>query len=745
MTSPSRRILSVLCAVALAMGMTPTAAFAETARPTDAGNNGSERASLQEEPAVLNIETSVLSKDISLFALDQTGQVALKEGTFTRWIDRIDIPDYVLPFYEVLQEAVDGDGNRDYLIDDKYFTGNAADDSLYKNYQTGDRRLKVCEQQCSSLADKDNKNAEASRYALAVMAAFDRDHPEVFWLSNTSVVLGSYSYNEKTGAGTLTTYLLLKGQASINGEQTDVDIRADRYRSESSIKADISLRDAKVKDILQSLPRNWDKADAIWLFNKWLTRNNEYNTVTSAGGEGYKEAHECISALDGREGQQGPVCEGYARAFKVLCDRVEIPCVLVDGDAGGPHMWNYTQIDNLWYGVDVTWNDPTQGSGKDSGNENADWLLVGAETKPSLGSATFESSHPVTNRVGENTPAFPNGPELTKERYNFAAIEDCSNDIHVLAEIKYNNDAGCTKDGTESGCCLYCNARFTQVRANTALGHAFGAYRYNNDARVNIDGTETATCSRCGAKTTRTAAGTALKPAPSPSVVAPPSSGSTSPSVGSALAPAVGQTVAVAGSAYAVTGSATVAYAGPAAGATSATIPATVTISGRTYQVTSFDPKAFAGNKKLKSVKIGANIKAVPVGAFKGCTALTSVSFGANVQTIGKQAFSGCKALKSVTLGSKVASIGDGAFQNCAKLTKVTVKSAKLKTIGKNAFSGCKKLGTITLKTTKLKSVGKNALKSTKAKLTVKVPKSKVKAYQKLFKNKGSKTVRVRK
>lgn len=73
------------------------------------------------------------------------------------------------------------------------------------------------------------------------------------------------------------------------------------------------------------------------------------------------------------------------------------------------------------------------------------------------------------------------------------------------------------------------------------------------------------------------------------------------------------------------------------------------------------------------------------------------------------------------------------------------MKSAKLKTIGKNAFSGCKKLGTITLKTTKLKSVGKNALKSTKAKLTVKAPKSKVKAYQKLFKNKGSKTVRVRK
>ena len=34
------------------------------------------------------------------------------------------------------------------------------------------------------------------------------------------------------------------------------------------------------------------------------------------------------------------VCEGYAKAFKVLCDRLKIPCVCIGGVAAGAlHMW----------------------------------------------------------------------------------------------------------------------------------------------------------------------------------------------------------------------------------------------------------------------------------------------------------------------------------------------------------------------------------------------------------------------
>ena len=57
------------------------------------------------------------------------------------------------------------------------------------------------------------------------------------------------------------------------------------------------------------------------------------------------------------------VCEGYSEAFKVLCDRENIPCISVIGNynrtASTAHMWNYVMLDGQWYGVDTTWDDST--------------------------------------------------------------------------------------------------------------------------------------------------------------------------------------------------------------------------------------------------------------------------------------------------------------------------------------------------------------------------------------------------
>lgn len=54
------------------------------------------------------------------------------------------------------------------------------------------------------------------------------------------------------------------------------------------------------------------------------------------------------------------VCEGYAKAFKLLCERCDVPCFVVGGNAmEEPHAWNVVQMeDGKWYGVDVTWDDP---------------------------------------------------------------------------------------------------------------------------------------------------------------------------------------------------------------------------------------------------------------------------------------------------------------------------------------------------------------------------------------------------
>lgn len=53
------------------------------------------------------------------------------------------------------------------------------------------------------------------------------------------------------------------------------------------------------------------------------------------------------------------LCEGYAKAFAYLCQSIGVPCICVVGSGNGEnHMWNMVQVEDKWYHVDVTWDDP---------------------------------------------------------------------------------------------------------------------------------------------------------------------------------------------------------------------------------------------------------------------------------------------------------------------------------------------------------------------------------------------------
>lgn len=51
------------------------------------------------------------------------------------------------------------------------------------------------------------------------------------------------------------------------------------------------------------------------------------------------------------------VCEGYAKTFKLMLERVGIESILVEGPEIN-HAWNIVKIDGNHYHVDVTWDDP---------------------------------------------------------------------------------------------------------------------------------------------------------------------------------------------------------------------------------------------------------------------------------------------------------------------------------------------------------------------------------------------------
>ena len=52
------------------------------------------------------------------------------------------------------------------------------------------------------------------------------------------------------------------------------------------------------------------------------------------------------------------VCDGYASAFKILCNAVGIECIIPRGfSSNSGHAWNQAKIDGQWYNFDVCWGD----------------------------------------------------------------------------------------------------------------------------------------------------------------------------------------------------------------------------------------------------------------------------------------------------------------------------------------------------------------------------------------------------
>jgi len=70
------------------------------------------------------------------------------------------------------------------------------------------------------------------------------------------------------------------------------------------------------------------------------------------------------------------VCDGYSKAFLVLCEKEGIESVVVMGTALPNlenHAWNYVKMDDgKWYAIDVTWND--------NGRDDNPYFLNGGDT-----------------------------------------------------------------------------------------------------------------------------------------------------------------------------------------------------------------------------------------------------------------------------------------------------------------------------------------------------------------------------
>ena len=366
------------------------------------------------------------------------GTIELKPTNEVRYIDRVVLPDYALNLYEVLEEAADGDGYNDYLIDDEYFDLSGED--IYSN-ETGDfirgnvrfsstgvttRYTAILVTSVETAAADETTHMYVYNCIRTVHAAFYRDHPEVFW--NNGLYFIRYTRNGRSY------YCYVLSQAPENSDAWEARHPLFQPGGGLNLREAIAKRDADVEKIISTIPDEADRFTQVYYLNKWLTENNQYNTVVSAGfANNLPESDiarpwnsgRCVSALAGLDGADGPECGGFANAFKVLCDALGIPCVHVrydhgdvvqsDGTRGRAHSWNYVQMeDGKWYVVDATANCVGE---KHSGRETVTWLLVGGKT-------VISGEEVLVKRPPENPGNisagifFPNGPELNDTAYS---------------------------------------------------------------------------------------------------------------------------------------------------------------------------------------------------------------------------------------------------------------------------------------------------------------------------------------
>lgn len=105
--------------------------------------------------------------------------------------------------------------------------------------------------------------------------------------------------------------------------------------------------------------------EAVVAINDYLveriTYNHEWAKINNTDAVDVDHGQDSYGALVHEK--QSVVCEGYAEAFKALCDAYGIECYYIEGrtlsngDLGW-HSWNIVRMDDgKWYPVDVTWND----------------------------------------------------------------------------------------------------------------------------------------------------------------------------------------------------------------------------------------------------------------------------------------------------------------------------------------------------------------------------------------------------
>lgn len=297
-----KRAFAVALAVMLA-GSGPV--FSVSAAEIDENNSEITAPAEESEAKVTGkretLKCSDVSRDLDWGFFNET------EGS-TDWYGRMAFPEYASSLYFTLaDESV--------WLNDSNFSEETAFRVSYDGKED-DVFNAVTVLDMSGVARMSDEEWEEIKENIShAYIAVKRDYPGMFWLKEEpKVTRVAASWTDETGEEVYSyqVYFLLKNY------NRDYDIRSAKYRSAEAIQAVMAEREQSVQAALGAAA-GMDAAGMITYFY------DNYKSVAKSMGLGK---------------------DNGLYAFKLLCDRAGIPCVLA---AGGGSMESFVSLDGAWY------------------------------------------------------------------------------------------------------------------------------------------------------------------------------------------------------------------------------------------------------------------------------------------------------------------------------------------------------------------------------------------------------------
>lgn len=237
--------------------------------------------------------------------------------------------------------------------------------SNIENLKTGTYSIEFGNSFSKLLSQSDGQQLLGEYYQSAI-EAFMYDNPQVFYINVNKMYLNieSKKYSTKT---TYNVYVS-------NGAETNY-LAEGFYSKEQINEYEKKLQKVKTQVISSLSGNGYDKIKKI---HDYLVDNTSYDSTLSK-----TNIYNAYGALINKE----CVCEGYSKAFKYLLDEAGIQNVIIIGKGTNSegktenHSWNYVLLNNNWYAIDVTWDDPViRGGGKLTNKSRYKYFLKGSNT-----------------------------------------------------------------------------------------------------------------------------------------------------------------------------------------------------------------------------------------------------------------------------------------------------------------------------------------------------------------------------